>query len=98
MSMRIAARRQVHADPARAPHRDHGVGHFQHQARAVFDRAAVAVGALVAAVLQELVEQIAVGAMDLDAVEAGRLGVLRALAEGLDDRRDFVASQRARRP
>jgi hypothetical protein len=39
------------------------------QARAVLDRAAVGVGALVASVLQELVEQIAVGAVDLDAVD-----------------------------
>ena len=75
-----------------APDRDDGVRHFQHQPGAVLDRAAVGVGALVAAVLQELVEQIAVGAMHLDAVEAGGLGVLGALAIGLDDAGDFVES------
>jgi hypothetical protein len=85
----------VHADAVRAPHVDAGVGHFQHQARAVFDRAAVGVGALVGAVLQELVEQVAVGAVDLDAVEAGQLGVFRALAVGRDDARDFFGPARA---
>src|SRR5579871_3226683 len=74
--VRIAAWREMHADAARAPDRDHGVRYLQHQPRAVLDRAAVAIGALVGAVLQELVEQITVGAVDLDTVEARRLGVL----------------------
>ena len=88
----IGPRRQVHADPARRPHREHRIGHLQMQARAVLDGSAVGVGALVAAVLQELVEQVAVGAVDLDAVEAGGLGVLRAPAEGLDDGGDLARS------
>jgi hypothetical protein len=45
--------------------------HLEQQPRAVLDAAAVVVGALVGAVRQELVEQIAVGAVHLDAVEAG---------------------------
>ena len=71
--MRVAARREMHADPARPPDGDDGVRHFEHEPGAVLDRAAIAVVALVAAVLQELVEQIAVRAVDLDAVEAGLL-------------------------
>ncbi len=74
----------MHADAARAPHRDDGVRHFEHEARPVFDSAAVAVRALVAAVLQELVEKVAVRAMNLDPVEARGFGVLGAFAEGLD--------------
>ena len=49
----------------------HGTGHFQHQPGAVGDGAAVVVGALVAAALGELVEQVAVGAVDFHAVKAG---------------------------
>ena len=70
----------MHADPTRAPHRDDRVGHLEHEAGAVLDRAAVGVVAVVRAILQELVEQVAIGAVDLDAVEAGRLGVLGAWA------------------
>ena len=39
--VRVAARREVHADAAWRPTPRHGVGHFEHQTRAVFDRAAV---------------------------------------------------------
>ena len=41
------------------------------EAQPVVDRAAIFVGAEVGAVAQELVDQIAIGAMELDAVEAG---------------------------
>ena len=66
---------------------DHCLAHFKHELRAVLDRAAIRIGALVGAVLGELVQQIAVGAMDFDAVEAGRDRVSRAFAEGVDDAR-----------
>ncbi len=71
------------------PHRDGGVGHFQHQPGAVLDAAAVAIGALVAAVLEELVQQVTVGAVDFYAVEACPLGVLCALAIALVDGRNL---------
>ena len=87
----------MHADPAGAPDGDDRVGDLEHQPGAVLDRAAVAVGPLVRAVLQELVEEIAVGAVDLDAVEAGGLGVLGALAIGGDHARNLVGLERARR-
>ena len=92
--VRVAARREMHAHATGAPHGDDRVGHFQHQPGAVFDRAAVVVGALIRAVLQELIQQIAVGAVDLDAVEAGALGVLRAQLERRDDAGNLVALER----
>ena len=52
MSWAIAARREMHAYAARTPYRNDRVGHLEHQPRAVFDRTAVLIGALVAAVLQ----------------------------------------------
>src|SRR5471032_3016390 len=94
--VRVAARRQVHADAAGAPDGDAGVRHFEHQAGAVGDRAAVVVAAPVAAVLQELVEPVAVGAVHFDAVEAGLLGVFGAEAVGGDDAGQFFGVKRAR--
>jgi hypothetical protein len=50
------------------------------QACPVLDRAAVSIRALIAAILQELVEQVAVCAVNFDPIKAGGLGVLRAPA------------------
>ena len=49
----------------------HGLRHLAEQADAVLDRPAIIVVAQIAAVAQELVDQIAIGGVDLDAVEAG---------------------------
>ena len=86
----------MHADAAGA-HVDRRVDHFEQQACAVLDRAAICIGAVVGAVLQELVEQVAVRAVDLDTVEAGGLRVFRTLAVRGDDARDFVELECARR-
>ena len=51
---------------------------------------------LLAAVLGELVEQIAVGAVNLDAVEAGGDRILRAALEVVDDAGKLGQLQRAR--
>ena len=70
--------------------------HLHHQPRAVFMRAAVGIGAVVDAVAHELLEQVAVGAVYLDAVEAGGDGVAGGVAVVGDQARDFVGAQRAR--
>jgi hypothetical protein len=85
-------RRQADAGAAAADGLGHGRHHFQQQAGAVLDAAAVVVGAVVGAGLEELVDQVAVGGVDLDAVEAGADGVLRGVAVGLHDARDLSAS------
>ena len=90
-------RRQLVADPVRPPHGDHRVGDLEREPGAVFEAAAVRVAAVVGAVAQELIEQVAIRAVQFDAVEAGGLGVLGGGAELRDDRRQFVQFQRARR-
>ena len=85
----VAAGGEVHADAAGAQDIDAGIGDFEQKAGAVFDGAAVVVGAVVGGVLQELVEEVAVGAVDFDGVETGLLGVFGAEAEGGDDAWDF---------
>ena len=96
MPLKCAQRRQPHADPVRAPHAGDRLGHLEQEAGAVLEAAAVAVGAPVGAVAQELVDQVAVGAVDLDAVEAGRLGAPGAVGELGDDARDLRGLERAR--
>ncbi len=85
MSCSVGARGEMHAHAAGAPDGDDGVRHFEHEPGAILDFPAIPVCALVRAVLQELVEQIPVRAVDLDAVEPGRLRVLGAAPISLDD-------------
>src|SRR3546814_457560 len=69
-------RRDAHADATGAERGDCLVDDFEQQARAVFERTAVGVVAIVDAVAQELVEQIAVRAMYFDGIEADRKRVV----------------------
>ena len=66
--------------------------HVEPEARAVFERAAVVVGAPVLERGEELRDQVAVGGVDLDAIEAG---LLRARG-GLRERRHRRGDARAR--
>ena len=93
----IAARRQVQAHAIRAPDAGHGIGDLLQETHAVLDRSAILVGAPVAAVLQELVDQITVGAVDFDPVETRPLGVFGPLAIGFDNARDLVGFKGAGR-
>jgi hypothetical protein len=79
-----AERRQAHADTVRAPHLDHRLHDLHQQPRPVLDRSAIFVAAPVRAGSDELLQQISVGAMDLDAIEAGAHGIPGA-AEELPD-------------
>src|ERR1019366_4968009 len=62
----------------------------------VLDAPAVLVRAPVRAVLKELVEEVAVGPVDLHSVKAGLPRVLGAPAVRLDDPRDLARLERAR--
>jgi len=81
----------------RADRAGHGLHHLEQETHAVLDGAAVGVAAVVDAVAQELVDEVAVGAVHLDAVETGLDGVSRGAAVLLDDARDLRRGQRARR-
>ena len=83
-------------DAVGGPGVDDGVGDLEHQPGAVGQRAAVLVGALVAVGGEELVQQVAVGAVDLDEVEAGLAGVDGRAAEVLEQPRDLVEPERPR--
>ena len=95
-AVRITSRRQVHADAARPEDRNSCFGTLNMQTGAVFDGAAVLICPVVGAVLEELVEQVAVGSVEFDAIEAGELSVLGAAAEGFNDALDFARFKRSR--
>jgi hypothetical protein len=89
-----AVGRKAHAHALPAPDADDRVDHLQQQPRAVLDAAAVGVCPLVAAVLKELVQQVAIGPVNLDPVEAGFLRPSRSRGVLGDDFRDLDGLQR----
>src|SRR5205807_9526155 len=67
----------------RRKHRSDRVEYFQRIAHPILQGSAILVGALVGDRREELMEEIAVGAMQLEAVEAEPLGALRGRDESL---------------
>ncbi|MNV40756.1 hypothetical protein D3C71_1323720 [compost metagenome] len=87
-------RGEADADPGGIAHGlDQRARHFVQEADAVFQRAAVFIGARVGVGVQELVDQVAVGGVQFHPVEAGDDGIARRLAVFLDDRADLVDGQ-----
>ena len=70
-----------------------GAHHFEQQPRPVFDRPAVGVRPFVAAILQKLVLQVAIGAVQFDPVKPRLARVSRRLGEVCDDAADLVDPQ-----
>ena len=68
--------------------------HLAHEAQPVLDRSAIFVGAEIGAVAKELIDQIAVGAVDLDAVEPGGDRVAGGADIIADDAADVAARSR----
>src|SRR5882724_51239 len=66
------------------------------QPHAIFDGPAVDVAAPVAAVAQELIDEVTVGCMQLHAIEAGIDGISRGNHVVADETRDFFERQRPR--
>ncbi len=83
--------RETNADLISTDGIDDGAGDLQAEAGAVLDAAAVLVGAGVAGVLGELVDEVAVCAVDLDAVEAGLDGIAGGLGVVGHELLDVVA-------
>jgi hypothetical protein len=95
--MHVPSRSQVYANTTGSPYRDRGIGDLKQQARTVFNRASVDVSPVIAFVVKELIEQVAVRSMNLHAVKTCHLGVFGSLAVGLDDAGDFIQLQCAGR-
>ena len=72
-----------------APHGGHRFNDIQQKASPISDRATIRVRASIGVVLEELIDQITVGGMHLDAVEAGDLGSFRRFPVFVDKARYF---------
>ncbi len=83
--------------PLGRPCGTHGTRDLERKALAVGGAAAVAVGAPVGFGREELVDQVAVRAMDLEHLEAGIGGAPRGSGPGRDQRMDLVFAQCGRR-
>ena len=73
----------------------HGIHHFAGKAHAVLERPAVFVDAGVREGREELVNEVAVGHVDLNSVHAGALSALCGLAEGIGHPRAVVEGEHA---
>ncbi len=89
-------RRKTDADLAGAQHLDQCIDCFQDQAHTILKHATVPIGAVVQDRVEELLEQVAIRCVDLDAVEAGQVGVASGVREILHDPADLLSLQRAR--
>ena len=89
--------RQPQGQPHGVTHRVADIGHdFLHKPRAVFEAAAVFVGAVVGGGRQEMLENAeAVGAVETDQVEARRLAPLGGIDEPAAQVADILLIQRA---
>ena len=69
--------------------------HFAQEAEPVLDASAICIGALIGLRLEKLIEQVAVGGMDLDPVEPSFDGSLGSAAVVLNQAGDFIEFQSA---
>jgi hypothetical protein len=93
-SLAVAVGGQPHRCAIGADHADHGLPHLPQKAESVLDRAAVFVRTQIGAVAQELVDQVAIGGMDLHTVEACRDRTPGCAAIVLEQSRHLVDAQR----
>ena len=94
-ALNLAVGREADRGAARPGNCRHRFGRLAQQAEAILDRAAIFVVAKIGAVAQELVDQIAVGGMDLHAVEARQQGIARCGGIVLHHARNFIDPERA---
>src|SRR5258706_54257 len=92
-----AAGTNSHGNAISTPHRGKRFHYFEKETRPVLDRPAIGVRALVAAILQEFIGQIAVGGMKFDSVKTSNSRALCGLAIVFDQPRDLCNVERPMR-
>ena len=92
----LAKRREAYAQPVGANGSRHLVDDFEQEPGAVLFRPAIGIGALVGSVLQELLDQVAIRALQLHSIKSSLDRVQRGLTERADNDRNFRGLQGAR--
>src|SRR5260370_17680345 len=90
-----AARRDSDSHAVTAPHRNQCFHHLKQEAGAIFDRTAIHISSPVDAILQQLIRQVAVTSVKLDAIESSGFGVLGRFAIIFDNARNLCDLERA---
>src|SRR5262249_4683434 len=88
-------RSEMHADATRAPYGNEPIHDLEEQARATLDGTTVVVGAMVGAILQKLIDEVTVRAVQFHAIEAGLVRVLRAAMKCVDHSGNLTPIERA---
>jgi hypothetical protein len=70
--MRPSTRVKMQTNPGSSPNGNHGVNCFEHKPGTVLDRSTIFVGAMITHILEKLVEQVAIGPVELDSIKASR--------------------------
>ncbi|MNJ25274.1 hypothetical protein D3C77_197160 [compost metagenome] len=92
----LPVRRDANPHPMGANPGNDRINHFKDKAQATFQRiGAIAIGAVIDQGVEELLDEVAVGAMDFNAIETGFNGVVRGLGKVFDHPGDFLGGQRA---
>ena len=86
-------RRNPHPDAVGSPDADDNIGHFQQESGAISHRTAVGAAARVAAIPQEFIEEVTVGPVDFDAIEACGFGIFCRFAETCDDPGNLIIAE-----
>src|SRR5467141_732107 len=93
-SVPSSAGRDAHRDTVAAPHRNQSFNHLKQEAGSIFDRTTVYIGALVDAILQKLIGQVAVTRVKLNAIKTRHFCTLGGFAIVVDNAWNFSDVQR----
>jgi hypothetical protein len=95
--MRTATRIEVQTNPAWAPNGNCGIDGFKHESRPILDRPTIFIRPMITHILKELVQQVAIGAVQLDSIKTGGESVFRPSTVLFDNPGNFIEGERARR-
>src|SRR5215469_357369 len=86
----------MHGDSARSPDRNEAVDNLEHEPRPILNRTTIFVGSPIRAILQELVDEISICAMQFNPIKSRCLGILGAPTKRLNRLSNLLDRERVR--